>query len=364
MKILIITDKYVYDPRTLKALRRLEGIYSIEKPLREVLTAHGHTLDVFYFDDAIHSHGLEAARKKVWDYVQESKPDVCIPVGFDEYIYGKEFLQKMRDQKFTQFIYFGEDDAWTWARQGRHLGQYFQWVVTYDGRAVAKYKSVGCHNVAHHQPGIELEIFRKLEGRPKNIDVSFMGLWSKPRERLINYLRAAGINVLVRGRGWPEGHIESDEEMIDIINRSKICLSLNTPAFYFGWRPIASLFFRRARLGEGGFRVKLDIWNFFGNLRLWLDKRNAQVKSRHFDVPACGTMEMTQDADDLKDYYKLGEEIVVYKDNKDLVEKIKYYLAHPEEREAIAGRGYERTIREHSKKKRFEDIFGMIGKPL
>ncbi len=73
---------------------------------------------------------------------------------------------------------------------------------------------------------------------------------------------------------------------------------------------------------------------------------------------------MTEDADDLRDYYKLGEEIVVYKDNEDLVRKIKYYLAHEDERERIALRGYERTIRDHSTEKRFEDIFRMIGLPL
>ena len=93
-------------------------------------------------------------------------------------------------------------------------------------------------------------------------------------------------------------------------------------------------------------------------------KRNAQVKSRHFEVPACGTLEITQDADDMRDYYKLGEEIVVYENEKDLAEKIKYYLAHNEEREAIAKRGYERTQRDHSTEKRFEDIFRMIGKPI
>ena len=93
-------------------------------------------------------------------------------------------------------------------------------------------------------------------------------------------------------------------------------------------------------------------------------KRNTWVKARNFEVPACGTFELTEDADDLRDYYKLGEEIVVYKGDKDLVEKVGYYLAHPEEREEIARRGYERTIREHSIERRYEDIFLMIGKPL
>lgn len=364
MKILMVIYKYMYDPRTLKRLYRADGIYSIEESLGETVRSHGHSFDIFYFDEAILTYGLQVAREKLWEYISSSKPDICIPVGVDEYAYGKALFRKMQAEKSIIFVYLGEDDAWTWARQGRHLGKYFTWIVTYDGRAVKKYKERGCRNVIHHQPGVNLKALRKLDGRPKDIDVSFVGLWSKPRQDLIDYLRAAGINVFVRGRGWLEGPAPTQEDLLDIINRSKICLSLNTPAFYFGWRPIAGLFFRRASLGEEGFRIKLDIWNFFGNLRLWLDKRNAQVKSRQFEVPACGTMEITQDADDLGSYYRLGEEIVVYRDEKDLIEKIKYYLVHPEERETIARRGYERTIQEHSIQRRFEDIFRMIGRPL
>ena len=56
--------------------------------------------------------------------------------------------------------------------------------------------------------------------------------------------------------------------------------------------------------------------------------------------------------------------MVVYTDIKDLVQKIRYYLAHPEEREEIARRGYERTVREHSTQKRLLALFSTIGRPL
>ena len=342
--------------------RRSTSYYLEYLPLKAAAEANGHSADIFYIDEAILAKGREGARQMFWGYITTQKPDVCF-AGFNEYDLGKEVFCKVKNETSTEMVYIGDDDTWRWERVGRHFAHCFNWILTYDGRAVKKYKSIGCKNVIHHQPGVDLETYRKLENVQKNIDVSFVGLWSKPREQLINYLRNAGIDVFVRGVGWPEGPV-SQEELISIINRSKISLSLNTPAFYFGWRPIVRLFFRRAYFGESGPHIKLDIQNFPDNVRSWLMKKNAQVKSRHFEVPACGTLEMTQDADDLRDYYELGKEIVVYENEKDLVEKINYYLTHDEEREMIARAGYERTQREHSTKQRFVDIFKMIGKPL
>ena len=361
MKILIVRYKYAYD-RNWKRLGEMTGSALLDVSLRDFASPRGHTVDVFFFDDMILRYGRDEARRKLWEYVSTEKPDVCF-AGFSEYDWGEELFQKMHDQKSTVFVYIGDDDTWRWERVARHFAKYFHWIVTYDSRAVEKYRHIGYTNVIHHQPGANIAAFRKLSDITKDIDVSFSGLWSKPRARVINVLQKAGIDVFVCGPGWPKGRV-SQEELVKIMNRSKIILTLNTASFYFGWRALARLFFRRATLGEGGAAIKLDIHNFPDNVRSWLMKRNAWVKSRNFEVPACGTFEITEDADDLRDYYKLGEEIEVYNSDKDLVEKVKYYLAHPEKREEIAQRGYERTMREHSIEKRYEDIFRMIGKPL
>lgn len=354
--------KYAYD-RTWKNLGRRAPSYYLEYlPLKTVAERHGHTADIFFIDEAILAHGREGARKVFLEYLATNKPDVCL-AGFSEYDLGEETFKKVHDENLATLAYIGDDDTWRWERVSRHFAPYFHWIITYDSRAIPKYRRIGCKNIVHHQPGVDLSVYRKLDNITKDIDVSFVGIYNEPRAKLIRYLREAGINIFVRGMGWPEGPVGQDE-LIEIINRSKINLALNTSSFYVGWRPIVRLFFRRAHFGEGGSPIKLDILNFFDNVRMWLVKRNLQVKSRHFEVPACGTLEMTQDADDLKEYYKLGEEIVVYKDNKDLVEKIKYYLAHLEEREEIVKRGYARTIRDHSTEKRFEEIFRMMKMPF
>ena len=361
MKILIVRYKYYFD-RNWNKLGVQTGSALLDDCLRVFAAPRGHTVDVFFFDDMILHYGRDVARQKLWEYVSTEKPDVCM-AGFHEFDWGKEILEKMRDQKFTTFVYIGDDDTWRWERVSRHFAKYFHWIVTYDSRAVEKYHSIGCKNVIHHQPGANVHSFKRVEGLEKDIDVNFIGLWSKPRARVVNVLRKAGIDVFARGFGWPEGSISQDE-LINVMSRTKIVLALNTPSFYIGWRSIARLFFRHAYLGEGGSPVKLDIQNFPDNVRSWLMKRNLWVKARNFEVPACGAFEMTEDADDLRSYFKLGEEIVVYKGDKDLVEKVRFYLGHPEEREAIATRGYERTIRDHSIERRYEDIFKMIGKPL
>lgn len=47
--------------------------------------------------------------------------------------------------------------------------------------------------------------------------------------------------------------------------------------------------------------------------------------------------------EDLNNYYRDGEEIVMYKSREDLYDKIDYYLSHDEEREQIASKALART---------------------
>jgi spore maturation protein CgeB len=63
-----------------------------------------------------------------------------------------------------------------------------------------------------------------------------------------------------------------------------------------------------------------------------------------FDVPATGAFLLTDYSPELEQHYRLGEEIVAYRDVDELRDKARYYLAHDAERTAIARRGYERAL--------------------
>jgi spore maturation protein CgeB len=65
--------------------------------------------------------------------------------------------------------------------------------------------------------------------------------------------------------------------------------------------------------------------------------------------------------EELEEFFKIGKEIVCYHDPADLVDKVKYYLAHDTERERIQQAGYQRALRDHTWQKRLAEAFRTMG---
>lgn len=88
------------------------------------------------------------------------------------------------------------------------------------------------------------------------------------------------------------------------------------------------------------------------------------VNMRIFEGTACGALVLTDaTSNGLGELFEIGREIVVYRDDVDLLEKIAYYLAHEEEREAIARAGQRRTLREHTYLHRMERLIEVVSAP-
>jgi len=65
--------------------------------------------------------------------------------------------------------------------------------------------------------------------------------------------------------------------------------------------------------------------------------------------------------EELEEFFEIGKEIVCYTDKEDMVNKIKYYLKHDDERETIRQAGYKRCLQDHTWHKRFEMAFHEMG---
>jgi hypothetical protein len=76
---------------------------------------------------------------------------------------------------------------------------------------------------------------------------------------------------------------------------------------------------------------------------------SGDVNMRVFEGTAGGAMLLTDAVENgLDELFSIGKELVTYRDDQDLLQKIEYYLSHDEERKAIAVAGEARTMGEHT----------------
>jgi spore maturation protein CgeB len=89
-----------------------------------------------------------------------------------------------------------------------------------------------------------------------------------------------------------------------------------------------------------------------------------QLRLRDFEIPAAGGFYLAQSCPELSLYYEIGEEIAVWDRAPDLIDRIRYYLARPDERERIARAGRQRALRNHTWLHRFADMAAALGMQL
>ena len=159
------------------------------------------------------------------------------------------------------------------------------------------------------------------------------------------------------GDGWPNGRVSQDD-MIKLFSESRVNLNLTKSSGIFGLKPFVKLLFRR--WVDGTYHLYSPV-SWVNNVKSLYDKRREQIKGRNFEVPGSGGFLLTSDADNLGDYYENGKEIVIFENTEEMIEKIKYYLSHEDERQRIAEAGYRRTLRDHTYEKRFNEIFKIMG---
>lgn len=217
---------------------------------------------------------------------------------------------------------------------------------------IEDYKKEGA-NPIYCQEAANPTIYKPYNGN-QDIEVSFVGTKYADRAKYIYSLNYSGKKVNVWGQNWRNtenenryfklvkpfyhrlkkikllsdekiGNFISDEEMVKVFNRSKINL---------------------------------------GFTNCWLENDSnpiPQVRLRDFEVPMSGGFYLTQFNEELLDYFEPDKEIVYFNNIKDCIDKTKYYLNKPIERERIRKAGFQRAIKDHSWQKRLSDIFTFIG---
>lgn len=96
------------------------------------------------------------------------------------------------------------------------------------------------------------------------------------------------------------------------------------------------------------------------NLNITVAQARSGLNQRPFDVSACGAFLLTDYRSELGNLFKLGEEIICYRDKEELKELVRYFFGHPEERQEIAQRAKMRVLRDHTFEKRISEMLEIV----
>jgi hypothetical protein len=177
--------------------------------------------------------------------------------------------------------------------------------------------------IIYNPTACDLNFHKKVEV-VKDIDISVIGVGKHPRFsdklnriRVVELLRERGYKVKVYGKYWTKHKNNykyiTGNDFLSIINRSKIGIDIQD--------------------------------------------KNSPLAHRMMEYLACGTFCITRERAEVNNIFKVGEEILTYNNDEELLFLIDKYLRKEEERERIANRGMERCIKDHNISNRVNHIF-------
>ena len=85
---------------------------------------------------------------------------------------------------------------------------------------------------------------------------------------------------------------------------------------------------------------------------------------RMFESTAMGALLLTEESENINQIFTPDKEIATYRNPVEAIDKIRYYLNRPDEREAIAKAGQQRTLQKHNSRIRAEEALKIFSSLL
>ena len=192
-------------------------------------------------------------------------------------------------------------------------------LMTYDKNQITHsarfYKELGIP-MEFYPFSIDPEMFKPM-GLPKKYDVSLVGNMSSSyyplRNKVHETIKEQGLNY-----HHPEMGIYVREKFARHINESKICLT-----------------------GSSSYKYLVQ---------------------KYYEITACGTLLMADTCMDSEDQHFIPGHNFVEINEGNVLEKVRYYLSHPEESQRIANNGRESILKHHTHDIRAKELMEILHK--
>jgi len=254
--------------------------------------------------------------------VEETVPDVvlCVLMHYEVWVTTMRLIRNSG----PFLVNWSTDDSWKYPMFSRLIGSEIDLSVTTYPDVVLRYRRDGIDSVYLSQWAANGErLSPPLQAADCRYAVSFVGAAYGNRRAMIERLHREGIDVSCFGHGWPNGPVEA-KRISELVRESKISLNFSGGAH-----------------GERGLSDR-------------------QIKARVFEVPGYGGCLLTEQAPNLDRYFRIGNEILTFEGEEELVRVVKSLLADPVQRDEVARKGFERVKEEHTYDRRFSEMLGEL----
>ena len=242
-----------------------------------------------------------------------------------------ETLRALRERGVSTYNYYPDVSVFTHDRHiPKALGQYDRVFTTKSFQIGDLKERLGISNVTFVPHGYSPDVHRPFELTEADkerygADVSFIGMHSAKKERVIAGLRRAlpGVTLRIWGNLW-----------------SSRCMSADlgpsvTDRPLWGWAYAKAIQAARVNLAINSEGVS---GASSGDL----------MSMRSFEIPACGGFMIHERNEEVRSFYEEDREVVLFDGVEELAEKVRYYLEHERERQAIADAGRRRCVPAYS----------------
>lgn len=277
------------------------------------------------------------ANRGLMEAFERVKPDL-VWVDKGRYVRPRT-LERMR-QAGARLVHFTPDPSFSPFMRSRLLDgsiPLYDVMVTNKSYDVEEYRRRGCRHLLFQPPAYDKHTHRKinLSGKDREkyqSDVAFIGHWEPPRETLLNQLRLSGVRLSIWG---PEYQNCKNRELVSECWKNE------------------GVYGEDYAKALSGAKISLS----------FLSKRYPdQTTTRTFEIPACGSLLLTERTGEQRALFREDQEAVYFADGAELVSKVKYYLSHEKERKRIAEAGYRRCVRgKNSYHDRLKEVLAAAG---
>ncbi|WP_371262815.1 glycosyltransferase [Paenibacillus sp. OV219] len=282
------------------------------------------------------------SQQPVADIALRIRPDIVIVL--DGLQFNVIHAARMREAGIRTAIWFTDDPYYTDITKG--IAPFFDDVFTLELTCVDYYRQLGCPRVHYLPLGADPAYFRPRNPlRSQRHDICFIGsaYWKRVEffNQVTRYLETKDTHI--SGIWWER--LRDFKQMASKIGLGRWMGPEETANMYNG-----------ARIAINMHRAHDD--ETFNNNSAGIPA--VSPNPRTFEISACATLQLTDVRSDLVSFYTPGVDIVTYATPAEMVEKIQYYLAHEDERRAIAMKGMHRTLTEHTYNNRIEAMLAIL----